>query len=77
MPHSGLDLIEGGLDADLLELVDNVARNVDIDRDGPCRDAELERLGRSETGLGQKLLRFRLLLQGIAKSRNLCLLRFR
>src|SRR5207253_2563517 len=62
MPHAGLNLLEGRFDSNLLELVNDVARDVHVGRDGAGRDGDLERLGWPETSLSQELFRFSFLL---------------
>ena len=56
VPDARLDLLEGRLDPDLLELVDHPARRVDVDRERAGGDHELHRIGGAEAGLGQQLL---------------------
>src|SRR5688500_18568423 len=55
VPHARLDLLQRGLDADLLHLVDHPARRVDVDRQRARGHGELQGIARPESGLREEL----------------------
>ena len=57
VPDRGVDRLELGLDADLLQLVDQDHRRVAVDRDVARRDLDLERLARAVAQLLHDLAR--------------------
>ena len=66
MPLRRLHLLQGGVDADLLQLVDDERRHVHVHRDGPRADLHLERLLRRVAQLGHHLPRLGLLVGRLA-----------
>ena len=55
VPLRGVDLLERRVHPDLLEIADHEGGEVEVDRDRARDDLELERVGRTEAGLGEQL----------------------